>query len=158
MAFGDVQLIPGINTQKRATLNQAGYSESSLIRWKDGLAQKVGGWTQYYAFAVGGIPRALHAWQDLNETSRLAIGTTTEFDVLTSGSLAQITPQQDETDGAGFETVNRRCNGYGSPTHPCLGLLRWTGRFSTRRFRLAALILVRRVEKHRGFGRVCLIR
>lgn len=104
MPFGDVTLVPGVNVEKTPTLNQAGYSESAFIRWKDGLAQKIGGWTQYYGFNLDGIPRALHAWQDLNETSRLAIGTTTNLDILTSGNLSQITPQTVTTDGATFET------------------------------------------------------
>lgn len=106
MPFGDVVLKPGVNVEKTPTLNEAGYSESAFIRWKDGLAQKIGGWTQYYPFALNGTPRALHAWQDLNETSRLAIGTTTRLNILTSGTLSDITPQTKTTNGATFETTN----------------------------------------------------
>ena len=100
MAFANVELVPGINTERTPTLNQAGYSASANIRWKDGLAQKIGGWEQYYTSAVLGIPRALHAWQDLNETSRLAVGATSELAILTSGSLSVVTPQELTTDGA----------------------------------------------------------
>lgn len=112
MPFGSVKLLPGINTEKTPTLNEAGYSESSFIRWKDGLAQKIGGWVQYYDDALSGIPRALHAWQDLNETGRLAGGATQELAVLTSGSLSVITPQELTTDGATFECSNPDASTY----------------------------------------------
>lgn len=93
MPWGSVTLRPGVNVETTPTLNQAGYSESRLIRFKDGLAQKMGGWQKFYAFAVGGVPRSLHAWQDLNETDHLAVGTTTILGVITDDDLAQITPQ-----------------------------------------------------------------
>lgn len=106
MPFGDITLVPGVNTERTPTLNQAGYSESTNIRWKDGLVQKLGGWELYYAFLVDGIPRAMHAWQDLNEIGHLAVGTTTTLNVITNGTAEAITPQQLETDGAVFETTS----------------------------------------------------
>jgi hypothetical protein len=93
MPFGGVKLIPGINVERTPTANEAGYAASQLIRWRDGLAQKMGGWANFYPLAVGGVPRALHAWQDLNQTNRLAVGTTTELDVITGSNLKSITPQ-----------------------------------------------------------------
>jgi hypothetical protein len=93
MPYGSVTLIPGINTEKTPTLNEAGISTSQLIRFRDGLAQKLGGWKQFYPFNVAAIPRELHAWQDLNEADHLAVGTTTQLAVITSGSLSDITPQ-----------------------------------------------------------------
>lgn len=94
MPFSSVELVPGVNVELTPTLNQAGYSESNLIRWKNKLAQKIGGWQSYYSSQVNGVPRCLHAWQDLNETGRLAVGTTVELDVITGSVLTQITPQQ----------------------------------------------------------------
>lgn len=98
MPFAEVRLVPGIDREKTQSLNQAGYSFSSFIRWKEGLAQKIGGWVRFYRFATAGVPRDLHAWQDLNETGRLFVGTTTEADVISNGFLQQITPQQLITD------------------------------------------------------------
>lgn len=93
MPWGSVTLRPGVDVQRTETLNEAGYSSSNLIRFRDGLAQKMGGWQKYYGFAVGGIPRAMHAWQDVNERQHLAIGSTTTLGVITSGSLTDISPQ-----------------------------------------------------------------
>lgn len=106
MPFGEVRLLPGVNVEKTPTLLEAGISVSQLIRFKDALAQKVGGWTRFYSVNVAGVPRDLHAWQDLNQTEHLAVGTTTQLSIITSGTLVDITPQTLTTDPAcNFTTV-----------------------------------------------------
>lgn len=93
MPFGEVKLIPGVNTERTPTLYEAGIVASQLIRFRDGLAQKYGGWQKFYPNAVPGKPRDLHAWEDLNQTNHLSVGTTTQLAVITSGSYQDITPQ-----------------------------------------------------------------
>ena len=94
MPYGSVTLLPGINLEKTPTLLEAGISQSQMIRFRDSLAQKYGGWQKYYAFNVAGTPRDLHAWQDLNGAQHLLSGTTTNLGMVTSGSFVNITPQQ----------------------------------------------------------------
>jgi len=91
--FGSLSLTPGLNSERTPTLLRAGYSQSSLIRFKDGLAQKYGGWLKLYSYPVAGVPRDLHAWEDLNNKTHLAVGTTTQLGVITGNSLKDITPQ-----------------------------------------------------------------
>ncbi len=106
MAFGSVTLRPGINVEKTPTLLEAGYSQSQLIRFRDGLAQKFGGWSAFFGLALPGTPRDMHAWADLNSINHLLVGTTTALDVITSGSLQDITPQTLTSDFApDFSTV-----------------------------------------------------
>ncbi len=106
MPFGSVRLLPGINVEKTPTLLEAGYSQSQLIRFRDSLAQKLGGWQLFYSASVSGIPRDLHAWSDLNSVNHLLVGTTTNLNVITSGSLQNITPQTFTSDFApNFSTV-----------------------------------------------------
>ncbi len=100
MPFGSVTLTPGVNAERTPTLLRAGYSSSSLIRFRDGLVQKYGGYTKYYPFTVGGVPRELHGWEDLNSTGHLAVGTTTALVVITNNSLQNITPQTLKSDFA----------------------------------------------------------
>jgi len=88
-----LKLNPGVNVEITQTLNQAGVSSCNLIRYESGLIQKLGGWQKFYPFAVGGVPKDLHGWGDLNAETHLAVGTTTELDVITNGSLDNITPQ-----------------------------------------------------------------
>lgn len=93
MSFGSVTLIPGVNVERTPTLLRAGISQSAFIRFKDSLAQKYGGWQKFYPFTVSGVPRDLHAWQDLNENDHLLVGTTTQLGVITNNSFVDITPQ-----------------------------------------------------------------
>jgi hypothetical protein len=98
MPFGAVKLVPGLNVERTPTANEVGYSQTQLIRYRDGLAQKYGGWENFYPLSVGGIPRALHAWQDLNQTKRLALGTTSQLAVIqgapgTPQQIRDLTPQ-----------------------------------------------------------------
>jgi len=110
MPFGSVTLRPGVVAEYTPTQNQAGYSTSTLGRFRAGLFEKIGGWQSYYALTLGTV-RALHAWQDFNAQARLAVGATTQFNVLTSGSASNITPQQKTTNFAPNFTTT-----LGSPT------------------------------------------
>lgn len=98
MAETSVRLVPGVNTSRTPTLLEAGYSVSNLVRWRDGLCEKIGGWRKFFSAAVGGIARCLHAWQDLNDIDYLAVGTTTLFGTISQGSLTVLTPQTLTTD------------------------------------------------------------
>ena len=73
-----LKLRPGVNSELTPSQLEAGYAVSNLIRFRDGLAEKLGGWRKFYQFAVGGVPKALHAWQDLNDVRYLGVGTTTK--------------------------------------------------------------------------------
>ncbi len=106
MPYGSIKLIPGVNVETTPTVNSAGIQSSTLIRFRDSLVQKYGGWSRFYPNAVAGTPRDLHAWEDLNSTSHLAVGTTTQLVVITSGSLQDITPQTLTSDfSPDFSTV-----------------------------------------------------
>lgn len=92
MPFGTVQLIPGVNTQKTLAGNQAGVSVSNLIRYKDQLIQKVGGWEYYYPLTIDSTIREIHGWQIGDGSQYLAVGATASLNVITAGSLSNITP------------------------------------------------------------------
>jgi hypothetical protein len=81
--WGEVKLIPGVNVERTPTLNEAGVSQSQLIRYRDGLVQKLGGWLGF-GFTVTGLPRDLHAWSDLSGINYLAIGTTNQISIIKS--------------------------------------------------------------------------
>ncbi len=100
MPFAGVKLIPGVNVERTPTLNEAGYSASQLIRWRDGLAQKYGGWAKFYPLSLSGVPRDLHGWEDLNQDKHLGVGTTTQLGVITDGNMQAVTPQTKTTNFA----------------------------------------------------------
>src|SRR5262249_10856208 len=107
MPFGAVTLIPGVNVERTPTLLRTGIATSNLIRFKDSLVQKYGGWQKFFALVLNGTPRDLHIWEDLTQTVHLGIGTTTTLNVLTEGDLTDITPQQLVSDFTpNFSTTN----------------------------------------------------
>jgi hypothetical protein len=76
-----------------------------LIRYRQGLVQKLGGWNVFYS-NVAGTPRDMHAWEDLNQTNHLAVGTTTQLVIITNGHAQDITPQTLKSNFApNFSTV-----------------------------------------------------
>lgn len=92
MPFGSIIMRPGINAQVTPTLNVGGWSESQLVRFKDGLPQKYGGWQRMTDEPVVGAARGIHAWSDLNNYLYLAIGTHSRLQCFTTAGLFDITP------------------------------------------------------------------
>lgn len=85
-------LRPGINRQMTKLLNEAGWSFCNLIRWKDGLLQKHGGWLKFSGTPFTGICRGLLAWQDLSDQQYLWVGTNKRVTVYAGGGVNDITP------------------------------------------------------------------
>src|SRR5262245_35362342 len=94
MPFGSISLRPGVNTVATPTLNQAGISASNLIRFRQGLVEKFGGWARFVGSAMGSITRDLHPWQDLLGVKWLGVGNLSSLKAVTaSGTVNNITPQ-----------------------------------------------------------------
>lgn len=74
MPFQKITLRPGINTMATQTANEGGWSQSNLIRYRQGFLEKVGGWEKYIDDAMAGTVRALYAYQDLYDNLNLMIG------------------------------------------------------------------------------------
>jgi hypothetical protein len=97
MSWASVKLIPGLNVQMTPTLRQAGYSDMDKGRFRDGLFQKLGGWSLYYSGSVGDTVRYMHVYQDLDADDRVTLGGEASLQDLTSGVLLNISPQQETT-------------------------------------------------------------
>src|SRR5262245_22895307 len=97
MPWGAIQLRPGVNTQLTMSANEAGISQSQLIRYKEGLVQTYGGWQNYVSFTIGSTIRDLHPWQDAAGVQHLGVGATGSLSVITSGGNNPITPQTTTT-------------------------------------------------------------
>jgi hypothetical protein len=94
MPWMTVNLTPGLNVELTPTANRSGYSASNLIRFKNGEAQKIGGWGRFYPSNLDGSPRATHARQDLLGNDHLVVGGTESLVDITNGSISDITPQR----------------------------------------------------------------
>ena len=103
MPHSTLVLRPGVDLNLTSVLNQAGLSQSNLIRYipdpvLGALPQKLGGWTRYYPTPIGSTVRSLWAWEDTNSLTHLAVGSvgasgTAQVGVITNGVLQSVTPQ-----------------------------------------------------------------
>lgn len=95
----------GVDVQKTPTLNQGGWSASNLIRFRNSLIEKIGGWISIASGLISsglssnyigglGIVRALWTFQDLSNIKYLAIGSNTNLQLYSdsTGSVVDITP------------------------------------------------------------------
>jgi len=116
MPHNMIKLRPGVDTTSTTNLNDnTEYSSSNLIRFlyeRDGLGliQKMGGWVNYFGSALSSKIRALKGWADLNANNHLAIGAESSLNVLTSGTLINITPQTTTTNTAPNFSTNSGSN------------------------------------------------
>lgn len=93
MPFQTVKLQPGVKAIQTPTLLSANVVASNLIRWRGGLAEKYGGWMNFFSNAgtsggasnitTAGVSRELCAWADLNLSNHLAVAGTAGLNVLT---------------------------------------------------------------------------
>jgi hypothetical protein len=98
MPHTTIRLKPGVETNNTPVLNEAAYSSSQLIRFLQernglGLAQKLGGWVNYFTSALSSKIRALKGWSDLNAINHLGIGAESSLNVLTGNTLIDVTPR-----------------------------------------------------------------
>lgn len=117
MPHASLKLIPGVNTNKTPALNEAGISETNLIRFvPDGtgaaIAQKLGGWTQYSGFASPSPVWALHPWSDLSANHYIGVGARTGifYGQPDDGVFADISPQSSTVEVACKFSVSEGSN------------------------------------------------
>lgn len=103
MPHATIKLVPGVDTNKTPTLNEAAISYTNLVRFVPdrsgyGLVQKVGGWTRFVASTFAAPIRALKAWSDLEYNNYLAIGGENDVGVQVyrqnDTSLVDVTPRK----------------------------------------------------------------
>lgn len=88
-----IKLVPGVNSVKTPALNEAGIAASNMIRFREGLVEKRGGWTQYFGGTLSFAGRNILAWRDRNQVLRIAIGGDNYLKILSGTSLVDVTPQ-----------------------------------------------------------------
>lgn len=93
MGMQSVTLKPGVDVEATPSLNEAGISESQMIRFKHGLTQTAGGFELFNLTTIPSTINALFAWQDIDAVDRLAVGARFNVVVMTTGSYQDITPQ-----------------------------------------------------------------
>lgn len=89
-----IKLQPGINRDTTSYTNSGGWFDSNFIRFRNGLPEKIGGWTRVYenqAVLIGKC-RKLYGWSSIVGNKYLACPTNLKFYVDNSSSVIDITP------------------------------------------------------------------
>lgn len=89
-----IKLQPGINRDTTSYANSGGWFDSDFIRFRNGLPEKIGGWTKIYSNqqALVGKCRKLYDWSNLTGNQYLACPTNIKFYVDNSSEIIDITP------------------------------------------------------------------
>lgn len=107
MAQMGLKLKPGIDLESTPLLTEAGFQTSSLMRFFQGYAQKLGAWARITDTMLVGVCRGLFAWSDLDGVGYIAAGTSERLEVWNAGVISDITPISSTANlGTPFSTVN----------------------------------------------------
>ena len=89
-----IKLQPGINRDTTSYTNSGGWFDSDYVRFRNGLPEKIGGWTKVYSNQTPliGKCRKMYDWSDLIGNQYLAIPTNIKFYVDDSSTILDITP------------------------------------------------------------------
>ena len=107
MPFAKFQFKAGIDKEGTDYTNAGGWFDASLIRFRKGFVEKIGGWTKQTATQFIGTCRKLFAWTSLEGNKYLFIGTHLKATVLEGTTLNDITPiRATTTNGIVFAATN----------------------------------------------------
>lgn len=115
-----VQIKPGIVRESTHYANKGGWWDSNWIRFRNGLPEKMGGWSPAADGVVRGKCRSLINWTTNNGLNRTGFGTNLKYYILTGGNFTDITPIRrtatlsnpfTTTSGSSIVTVTDASNG-----------------------------------------------
>ena len=99
MPLQKLQFRAGINRDSTSYTNEGGWFDGDKVRFRNGLPEKIGGWTKYSDTQFVGTCRALHTWTALDNTNFIGIGTSQKYYLNAGGTYYDITPLRLTTGG-----------------------------------------------------------
>ena len=92
MAVSKILFNPGINKELTELMDEGGWADGNLVRFRKGLPEKVGGWEKTLDSSYAGTGRAITAWVALDASKYLGLGTTTKYYIQRGNSIFDVTP------------------------------------------------------------------
>jgi len=95
MPLKKLQFKPGLNREGTIFSNEGGWYDGDKVRFRSGLAEKIGGWTQVSPNTFNGVCRSIWVWadQDLGAGNvYYGLGTNTKYYIYSGGTYYDITP------------------------------------------------------------------
>lgn len=89
-----IKIQPGVNRDSTDYANSGGWFDSDFVRFRNGLPERIGGWTKIYENQepLIGTCRKLYDWSSLEGRAYLACPTNIKFYVDNSTEIIDITP------------------------------------------------------------------
>ena len=110
MALQKLALRAGLYREGTIYSNTGGWFDSDKVRFRSGLPEKIGGWTQVSNNQYNGVCRSIWVWSDAgvgNGNTFIGLGTNTKYYIYFSNTYNDITPiVQTDTLTNPFTTVN----------------------------------------------------
>jgi len=110
MPLQKLQFRPGLNREGTIYSNEGGWYDGDKIRFRSGLPEKIGGWTQVSTNQFNGVCRSIWVWSDQstgNSALYYGLGTNTKYYIYYGGTYYDVTPiSQTDTLTNPFTTVN----------------------------------------------------
>jgi hypothetical protein len=107
MPFAKFQFKAGIDKEGTNLTNAGGWFDASLVRFRKGFAEKIGGWTKQTTATFLGTCRKLFPWISLEGAKYLFVGTHLKANILEGNTLADITPiRKTSTNSITFAATN----------------------------------------------------
>ena len=94
MPLMKLQFRPGINQETTRYMNEGGWYDCDKIRFRYGVAEKIGGWTRYSATTFEGVCRKMHNWVALDGSNYLALGTHLKLYIEEGTAYNDVTPER----------------------------------------------------------------
>lgn len=117
MTYLPLQLPPGIVRGANPDDAPGRWYDGSLIRWREGVMEPVGGWSKVTASALASTPRKIHQWRTDANVAATLIGCTDHLYADDSGTFTDVAPADLvglSTGAGGFGTGPYGAEAYGT--------------------------------------------
>ena len=92
MTLKKLNLRPGVNREKTSYSNEDSWFECDKVRFRQGFAERIGGWTRISNNTFLGLCRSLFNWVTLSGANFLGVGTHLKFYISQGGAYYDVTP------------------------------------------------------------------
>ena len=92
MPLAKIQFAPGFNKQASASGAENQWVDGDFVRFRYGMPEKIGGWSEIINKQLVGAARASHSWADLEGRNYIAFGTNKILYVYDGNDFYDITP------------------------------------------------------------------
>ena len=92
MTYMPLQLPPGIVRGANPDDTPGRWYDGSLVRWREGIMEPVGGWSRVTLTPLGSTPRAIQQWRRNNNLKMTLIGCDSHLYTDDSGTYVDVAP------------------------------------------------------------------